>query len=363
MTGQCPTPTDLSSANSSDAEPPTPLPSPPTGSRPTSPKSTPTSPSNKSTDPPSESSPSVSPTSDPLAVLLPITSIDLADPTNARFDVDEDAIRTLARDIAANGLYNPITVRQIGDRYRLVAGATRYRAHIHLARTHIPARVLGFDDLGESIARLSENVQRSNLTPVEEAVQLADAVERHPQGTDGVAERLGRNRGWVEDRLELLTYPEELRAAVHKKTISLAAAKHLAKISDPADRVIAIEQAALHGISARTAAEWLRQSRCNLPPENTTSENVPDQPHERFNTTTFATCFACTNDVDIVGTITVRICQSCLDHIKQAMNPQPQLMTPTQRTPATAYETNQHTLPHHTLHVPTPPDIPGPPPR
>lgn len=318
MTGQCPTPTSPSSENSPAAATPTPSPCPSTGSEPTSPPPTPTSPLPRSTDPESSSPPSTSPASDPTAKLIPLTAIRLDEPANARAEIDETHVRSLARDIAHTGLLNPITVTKHRDGYRLVAGANRYRAYLHLARPTIPARILVFDEAGAALARLAENVQRSNLSALEEANQLASAVERDPAGTDGIAEKLGRSRNWVEDRLELLAYPEELRAAVHRKTVSLAAAKHLAKIPDPSDRCIAIEQAELHGITARTARDWLRQSQMAQPAQADPSQNVDAHPSERFRTTTYADCFMCKQSIDIIQTLSVRMCHGCLQELAQA---------------------------------------------
>ena len=213
-------------------------------------------------------------------------------------------------------MINPITVRLVDERYQLLAGLNRLEAFRLLQRTEIPAHVVSTDDTGASTIRLTENLTRTNLTPVEEAAQLHDLVEATPGGVDVVAATIGRSVQWVLDRLEILDWDTDLQQAVHDKKISSAAAKRLARIADPETRRNYIHQAAVHGISARTAALWLQDSITLAQPPRDVSENPiieisPQTPPE-----TRIQCFTCGTKYNIIDTHPVRLCSTCIQAIQ-----------------------------------------------
>ena len=229
---------------------------------------------------------------------------------------DPEAIHRLRDQIATSGLINPITVRPYGDRYRLLAGLNRLDAFRLLQRTEIPAHIVNTDDTGASTIRLTENLTRTNLTPVEEAAQLHDLIESTPGGVDVVAATIGRNVNWILDRLEILDWDADLQQAVHDKKISSAAAKRLARIADPETRRNYIHQAAVHGISARTAALWLQDTITLAQPPRDVSENStivgsPQNPPE-----TRIQCFTCGTKYNIIDTYPVRLCSTCIQAIQ-----------------------------------------------
>lgn len=274
--------------------------------------------------------PSSSPTSQPalstdLFRLIPLSDIDLDHARNGRLEANPEAIRRLRDQIATSGLINPITVRRHENRYRLIAGLNRVEAFRLLQRTDIPAHIVNTDDSGASTIRLAENLTRTNLSPVEEAAQLHDLIESTTGGADVVAATIGRTVNWVLDRLEILDWDVELQQAVHDKKISAAAAKRLARIADPETRRNYIHQAALHGVSARTAALWLQDSNSLAQPPRDVSENPriatsPQSPPE-----TIIQCFTCGTKHSIINTYPVRLCSTCIQAIQSSsLHGQPQ---------------------------------------
>lgn len=216
------------------------------------------------------------------------------------------------------GLINPITVRAVDGGYELIAGMNRLLAVQRLNARYIDATVLNADDLLADTVRLTENVARSNLSPVEEACQLHNLVEENPQGVDGVGTMIGRSPGWIQDRLEILSWPASLRQYVHEKKVSLAAAKRLSKIADPSVREERIHQAAVHGINARTASLWYQNSVAESAGR---AENAPiatDGPVQEYTTETRVQCFVCLCPIVLERTRTMRVCEDCMVRVKRA---------------------------------------------
>ncbi len=260
---------------------------------------------------------------------LPLDVIE-QDQTNAnRINPDPQRITELARSIAISGLINPITVRKTDGSYVLVAGVGRLAAVRSLGWTEIPVTVIIASNLQSDTIRLSENVARSNLSPVEEATQLAHLVEHNPNGVDGVSTAIGRAASWILDRLEIMDWPDILAQYVHEKRISLAAAKRLARIQPDELRTQRINDAAHHGINAATAALWLQASRWS--PAQTTPEirgpQIDVAPH--YSTTTTVNCFVCRTDAPLERTHPVRICHPCLASIQAQATGHPMPVDPT----------------------------------
>lgn len=254
----------------------------------------------------------------PPLTLIPIHLIDLETPNNGRAEISETNVQTLADLIAHHGLINPITLRPNGDRYLLVAGNTRRLAYIKLGREVIAATVLDIDAKAAALIRLAENTGRTQLTPVDEAMQLAAALEARGGDTAALADAVGHSPRWVEDRLDILTYDPELIAQIHLRKITLAAAKHLNKIPDADTRRNLITQAAEHGITATTAAQWLQQTRTEESPLDAIPENGSEITTTEYKTTTTALCFVCREHVDLHKTHSARVCDACINDL---MNP------------------------------------------
>lgn len=246
--------------------------------------------------------------------------------------IDPDKVRELSNSIAAIGLINPITVRPTENGYELIAGNRRFQAHQLLNARFIDATVLNVDDVTKDTITLTENIARSNLSPVEEACQLHNLVENHPQGAEGVATVIARSLNWILDRLDILAWPESLRQHVHDHKISLSAAKRLAKITPPQVCEERIHQAAIHGINTRTAALWLQDTLAIGTPDPQTSQKTSPEGQTVYVTQTKVHCALCQELTALDQTRPIRACEPCLNTIHTALAPPP---------PATAAQPNQ----------------------
>lgn len=217
-------------------------------------------------------------------------------------------------------MLHAITFRPKGDFFEVIAGQNRVMAARLLGWREVPGNVQDIDDLAAGTIRLAENVGRSNLSPVEQAVQLADLVDQHPEAVEGVARDVGRAVSWVLDRLDLLEYSKVLLEHIHNKRISLAAAKHLAKIVPKDLQDIRVEQGAHYAIDAKTAAYWLQQTLAEAPPDFDQSEIPLPANLGQVETVTTVICIRCEQRLDVRQTMPTHICGGCYE---QVTKPQP----------------------------------------
>lgn len=254
---------------------------------------------------------------------IELSQIDEPQALNGRIDRDQDKLTELQNAIATNGLIHPITLRRKGKRYELVAGAGRLECYKRLGRNHIPAIVRDLNDLKAATLRLAENYARASISPVEEAAQLSDLVEQHPDAVDGVARIVNHRPEWVLDRLDILTWPEALQQAVHTRKISLSAARILARIPDQETRDLRIADATHHGINAATASLWLQNAQGQPPAESPPPENSSTNAREEYRSTTTAACFGCRTRNDITTMRPRILCDQCCHALQQAHSSMP----------------------------------------
>jgi len=268
--------------------------------------------------------------------MIPVDSIDHPDDQNGRLQIDHDRVRELATDIANTGQLHAITVRPHADRYSLIAGRHRLAAVRLLRHPTIAATIINVDDCGAAAIRLQENINRTNLSPVEEATQLAGLVHQHPEGVDGLAQMLGRSVSWVLDRLDMKDWPDFLLGAVHAKDVSLAAARQLAKVTDKELCRFYVQTAIDHGVTAATARYWVQQWKAGIDASTIISENKVESHSQVYETQTAVRCFTCNEPYSVETTIPVRVCEPCIRMIKE-MQQQKQPNTtipPTEKLPA-----------------------------
>lgn len=171
---------------------------------------------------------------------------------NVETDVD-----ALAASIERHGLISPITVALEAGDYRLLAGNRRYHAFRALGRDTIPANVIDADEtLGAEIT-MTENLERLNLSPVEEAYAFAVYLDRYGETQEELATRLGKERTYVTRRLMLLDLDDNTLGALEDGLINLSQALILREVDDPEIRLKFVEHAAHYGATCRVMQHWV----------------------------------------------------------------------------------------------------------
>lgn len=141
---------------------------------------------------------------------------------------NEDKIAELAQTIEEHGIIQPIVVRKMDpDYYEIIAGERRFRAALSLEKETIPAVVQEMDDEEVAAIALIENLQREQLTPIEEAKAYRNLLDIQDVTQELLATRLGKSQSAIANKLRLLKLPEEIQAAVLDKQISERHARSL----------------------------------------------------------------------------------------------------------------------------------------
>lgn len=175
---------------------------------------------------------------------MPEIQIDkiIPDPDQPRQSFDDTALKELAASIQANGLQQAIKVRPVeNDQYKIVLGERRWRAHKLLKAKTIRAEIEAMDDVRAGIAAIIENLQREDITPIEEAIAFKRMLDRGISERD-LAKRLGISQHWrIRQRVHLLNLDNRYRAMLERGDISRNAAYEIARLSK-SDQTLIIKQ-------------------------------------------------------------------------------------------------------------------------
>ncbi len=173
---------------------------------------------------------------------------------------DEDALDELADSIRAQGVIQPVVVRKVGrDRYELIAGERRWRASQRAGLAEIPALVKQVSASAAPAMALIENIQREDLSPLEEARAFARLIKDFELTHQQVAEAVGRSRAAVSNLLRLLELPEAVSRLLEDGELQMGHARALLTLEPARARKLAREAAA-KGWSVRQLEKAARQS-------------------------------------------------------------------------------------------------------
>lgn len=155
-------------------------------------------------------------------------------PRNPRRHFDESELQDLASSIRQHGIVQPVVVRSIADnRYEIIAGERRWRAAQLAGLIEIPVIVRDVDDRTALEIAIVENVQRSDLNPLEEAMGYELLIADHGYTQNDLGEIIGKSRSHVANSLRLLKLPEPVREMLASGTLSAGHARALIPTSDP----------------------------------------------------------------------------------------------------------------------------------
>ena len=160
-----------------------------------------------------------------------------SNPNQPRRRFDEEALQDLAASVREHGILQPVLVRPRADgHFQLVAGERRWRAARLAGLTQIPAIVEQIDDEAALEIAIIENLQREDISPLEEAEMFERMTSQHGYSLRKLAQKLGKDKGYIENRLRLADAPPEVRELVAVRSDTLSAAYELMKESDPRKR-------------------------------------------------------------------------------------------------------------------------------
>jgi ParB family transcriptional regulator, chromosome partitioning protein len=180
-------------------------------------------------------------------------------PFQPRKGFDDDELSALSASIKTHGILQPLVVRQIGDRFQLVAGERRLRAARAAGLGSVPVTVVNFNDQQALEAALIENIQRSDLNPIEKAMGFKDYLDRYQMTHEHLATRLGLARPTITNLVALLELPMELQNMVRVGQLTTGHAKILKGITDPVRQAQVSKEIMARGLSVHATEAFLKQ--------------------------------------------------------------------------------------------------------
>ena len=167
---------------------------------------------------------------------VPVDRVD-PNPNQPRLAMDKAGLDDLTASVREHGVLQPILVRPLpAGRYQLVAGERRWRAATAAGLTVIPALIEEIDDETALEISVIENLQREDLTPLDEAMIYDKMIRQHGYSIRKLAQKLGKDKGYLENRLRLADAPAEIRELVSVRKDTLSHAYELLKVTDPKKR-------------------------------------------------------------------------------------------------------------------------------
>lgn len=173
---------------------------------------------------------------------------------------DERALKELAVSIREHGVIQPIIVRKVNGKYEIIAGERRYKASALAGLTKIPAIIRDLDDKESSKVALLENLQRKNLSPIEEARTYQKILEIDQMTQEELAKTMGKSQSSVANKLRLLSLPDEVQDALLKEQISERHARSLLNIPDIKKQKEMLKKIINNKMSVRSLEEEIKQA-------------------------------------------------------------------------------------------------------
>ena len=209
---------------------------------------------------------------------IPLDRIE-SNPEQPRMTFVQETIDELAASIREHGVLQPILVRPIRPgTFQLIAGERRWRASRQAGLDTIPALVEEIDDETALEIAIIENLQREDLSPLDEASMYDRMIHQHGYSIRKLAEKLGKDKGYLENRLRLADAPPEVRELVSLRKDTLSHAYELLKVPDPKKRRRLADQVARGELSLVKLRERIegRRTRVRAPEEEETSDGLLD---------------------------------------------------------------------------------------
>ncbi|MEW5814590.1 MAG: ParB/RepB/Spo0J family partition protein [Spirochaetota bacterium] len=188
---------------------------------------------------------------------------------------DEETLSELADSVREKGILQPILVEKKDDRFKIITGERRFRAAKKAGLTAIPAIVKSFSEEEKLEIALIENIQREDLTPMEEARAFLQLMNTTGLNQEIIARKVGKKRSTIANSLRLLKLPDSMQAALEKGTITPGHARAILAVLNPSDQKILFNRVISEELSVRKAeklAEALNKGQRLHPEKKESSE-------------------------------------------------------------------------------------------
>ena len=168
-----------------------------------------------------------------------------------RIKFDENEILELSDSIREHGVIQPIIVRTIGDKYEIIAGERRYKASVLAGKETVPVIVKNLNDKDSAEIALIENIQRKNLTPIEEALSYKKILDMGYITQEALANKLGKSQSAVANKVRLLNLSDEVQEALLENKISERHARSLLRLKSSNEQNEMLDKIVLERLTVR----------------------------------------------------------------------------------------------------------------
>lgn len=200
------------------------------------------------------------PSSDAPVSKLPVGKV-VFNPYQPRKQFDDEELAALAASVKTHGILQPLVVRSVGDEYQLIAGERRLRAARSAGLAEVPVHVVHFEDQQVFEAALVENIQRTDLNPLEKANGFKEYMDKFKMTQDQLATRLGLDRTTVTNLLGLLNLHPDVQAAVRNGQLTMGHAKVLKGVTDPDQQLAFAKDAIMKNYSVHALELLVKQHK------------------------------------------------------------------------------------------------------
>lgn len=190
---------------------------------------------------------------------IPIDQI-VANPFQPRQTFNQEKLEELANSIKEHGVLTPILVRRRDDIYQIVAGERRYRASKLAGLTTIPAVVQEFNDQEMGEIALIENIQREDLSPLEEARAYQEMIKTYDYTQQQLATRVGKSRPYIANILRLLNLPTKVQSTLENHKLSVGHVRTLVGLKED-EALFYIEKIVNGGLSVRETERLVNKKK------------------------------------------------------------------------------------------------------
>ena len=197
---------------------------------------------------------------------------------------DSEALKELSTSIKEHGVIQPIIVRKIGEKYEIIAGERRYKASALAGLTKIPAIIRNLDDKEASKVALLENLQRKDLTAIEEARTYQKILELDSMTQEELGRTMGKSQAAIANKLRLLALTDEVQEALLNDQISERHARSLLNVTNANEQVEMLERVINNRMTVRELDHAIRSLKLNNNEQQTLNieeeKPVVEQPKE-----------------------------------------------------------------------------------
>lgn len=236
-----------------------------------------------------------------------------------RESIDPERIRELADSIKVQGLLQAIVVRPLNGRYEIIAGHRRYLACSALGLTHVTCNVKDLSDEDAALAKAMENMQREDLTPIEEAKAYKRLADNFKMTYQQIAEKSGKTAVIIKKRIMLLTLHPDVVKAIHEKKIPVGVGEEINGIDDVNTLKYYLDLAIENGVTREVIRMWVKEYKDNVRRSQTASVPFESLPSPMMERPTYLACDVCLGAVELSSLKLIRACPECLENIDKAI--------------------------------------------